>query len=104
MKKLHPRVLASLGTASLLTACAGEATEPSSAPETRPATSAPLALDEAINETCPRSGDPIVADSLTEYRGVVVGFCNTHCRDDFAADPEASPEDREFFDGLIAER
>ncbi|MEM9090041.1 MAG: YHS domain-containing protein, partial [Cyanobacteria bacterium P01_F01_bin.53] len=39
---------------------------------------------EAINKFCPRSGKPIENDSLTEYRGHIVGFCNPGCRDDFA--------------------
>ncbi len=42
-----------------------------------------LRLDDAVNETCPWSGDPIAADSLTLYRGAVVGFCNPGCRDKF---------------------
>ena len=63
----------------------------------------PDALDvrAAINTTCPRSGKPVVASSLTEYRGFIVGFCNQHCRDDFATDPEACPDDRAYFDALI---
>jgi len=36
-----------------------------------------------INKTCPISGRPVAADSLTTYRGVVVGFCNSGCRDAF---------------------
>lgn len=40
-------------------------------------------LEDAVNETCPWSGDPIAADSLTTYRGAVVGFCNPGCRDKF---------------------
>jgi hypothetical protein len=44
----------------------------------------PLRLDEAVNETCPWSGKPIAADSLTRYAGAVVGFCNPGCRDKFA--------------------
>ncbi|MFL5153854.1 MAG: glutathione S-transferase, partial [Microvirga sp.] len=35
-----------------------------------------LRLEDAVNETCPWSGKPIAADSLTLYRGAVVGFCN----------------------------
>ncbi len=42
-----------------------------------------LRLADAINETCPWSGKPIAADSLTLYRGEVVGFCNPGCRDKF---------------------
>jgi hypothetical protein len=42
-----------------------------------------LRLEDAVNETCPWSGDPIAADSLTLYRGAVVGFCNPGCRDKF---------------------
>ena len=44
-----------------------------------------LRLADAINETCPWSGKPVAADSLTLYRGAVVGFCNTGCRDKFEA-------------------
>jgi hypothetical protein len=44
-----------------------------------------LRHDDAVNELCPWSGDPISADSLTLYRGAVVGFCNLRCRDKFAA-------------------
>ena len=62
---------------------------------------APLESRVPINTTCPRSGKPVSADSHTTYRGVVVAFCNPHCRDDFAADPEACPEDRAFFDALL---
>ena len=42
-----------------------------------------LRLEEAVNETCPWSGKPIAADSLTRYAGAVVGFCNPGCRDKF---------------------
>ena len=42
-----------------------------------------LRIEDAINETCPWSGKPIAADSLTLYRGQVVGFCNPGCRDKF---------------------
>ena len=44
-----------------------------------------LRLDDCVNERCPWSGDPVSADSLTVYRGKVVGFCNTGCRDKFDA-------------------
>lgn len=47
-----------------------------------------LRVEDAIRATCIFSGKPIQADSLTLYRGKVVGFCNPHCRDDFAAEPE----------------
>jgi hypothetical protein len=43
-----------------------------------------LKIEDAINETCPWSGKPISADSLTLYNGAVVGFCNPDCRDKFA--------------------
>lgn len=43
-----------------------------------------LNIEDAVNETCPWSGKPIAADSLTRYRDVVVGFCNPGCRDKFA--------------------
>ena len=42
-----------------------------------------LRLDDCINRVCPWSGDPVQADSLTLYRGKVVGFCNPGCRDKF---------------------
>jgi hypothetical protein len=44
-----------------------------------------LKIEDAVNATCPWSGKPIAADSLTRYRDAVVGFCNTGCRDKFAA-------------------
>jgi len=40
-------------------------------------------LDECVNETCPWSGKPVSSDSLTHYKGRVVGFCNPGCRDQF---------------------
>jgi hypothetical protein len=45
----------------------------------------PLDIEDAVNETCPWSGKPIAADSLTIYRDAVVGFCNPDCRDKFEA-------------------
>ena len=42
-----------------------------------------LKISDCINETCPWSGKPVSADSLTLYRGAVVGFCNPGCRDKF---------------------
>ena len=42
-----------------------------------------LDIADCINETCPWSGEPVRADSLTEYAGQVVGFCNPGCRDKF---------------------
>ena len=42
-------------------------------------------LEDCVNTRCPWSGDPVSADSLTTYRGKVVGFCNTGCRDKFEA-------------------
>lgn len=42
-----------------------------------------LALEDCVNTLCPWSGDPVSADSLTLYRGAVVGFCNPGCRDKF---------------------
>ncbi len=43
-----------------------------------------LRLADAVNAACPWSSDPIKADSLTLYKGEVVGFCNPGCRDKFA--------------------
>lgn len=56
---------------------------------------------DVLNDVCPRSGKPVAADSLTTYRGTTVGFCNPHCRDDFAAHPDACNADRAFFDRLL---
>lgn len=42
-----------------------------------------LKLEDAVNQTCPWSGEAVSADSLTIYKGSVVGFCNTGCRDKF---------------------
>ena len=42
-----------------------------------------LKVSDCINETCPWSGKPVQADSLSLYNGQVVGFCNTGCRDKF---------------------
>jgi hypothetical protein len=42
-----------------------------------------LRLEYCINETCSWSGKRVRADSLTLYRGHVVGFCNPGCRDKF---------------------
>ena len=42
-----------------------------------------LDIADSINETCPSSGKPVQADSLTEYEGQVVGICNPGCRDKF---------------------
>lgn len=44
-----------------------------------------LDIVDCINQTCPWSGKPVQADSLTEYQGRVVGFCNPGCRDKFNA-------------------
>lgn len=88
-------LLLSLGLALAAVACGGTPAQPE------------LGLASArsqapLNAVCPRSGDPVVADSVTEYRGHVVGFCNTHCRDDFAAHSAERSDDRAFFDALIA--
>ena len=42
-------------------------------------------LEECVNQTCPWSGKPVSGDSLTRYRGAVVGFCNPGCKDKFEA-------------------
>lgn len=49
------------------------------------AAATPLRIEDSVNQTCPWSGDPVAADSLTLYRDRVVGFCNPGCRDKFAA-------------------
>ena len=48
-----------------------------------------LRIEDAVNQTCPWSGEPVSADSLTTYRGKVVGFCNPGCRDKFDAAAKA---------------
>lgn len=60
-------------------------------------------MEKPINKFCPRSGKPVADDSLTDYRGFTVGFCNPGCRDDFAKDPANSPNDRSYFDVIIKE-
>ena len=40
---------------------------------------------ESLNEKCPFSGRPVVANGLFDYGGHIVGFCNPKCRDSFAA-------------------
>ena len=42
-----------------------------------------LRLEDCVNDTCPWSGKPVSADSLTLYNGKVVGFCNPGCREKF---------------------
>lgn len=59
---------------------------------------------KVLNKYCPRSGKPVMKDSLTEYRNQIVGFCNPGCRDDFASHQENRPEDRRYFDTLIKEK
>lgn len=45
-----------------------------------------------VNDACPYSGDPVAPDSLAEIDGVVIGYCNTFCRDKSVADAAAWPE------------
>ena len=54
-------------------------------------------LEDALNDSCPWSGKPVSADSLTHYKGEVVGFCNPGCRDKFDAAAGA-------FDAAIARK
>lgn len=42
-----------------------------------------LKIENCINRTCPWSGEPVSRDALTRYRGLVVGFCTSGCRDRF---------------------
>lgn len=57
-----------------------------------------LKIEDAVNKTCPWSGKPVAADSLTRYRDAVVGFCNPGCRDKF------DTALRHFEDALAANR
>ncbi|MGV6830524.1 MAG: YHS domain-containing protein [bacterium] len=61
-------------------------------------------MQKAINKFCPRSGKPVSDDSLTNYRGFVVGFCNPGCRDDFASNIAGNPKDSNYFDVVIKEQ
>lgn len=58
----------------------------------------------ALNKFCPRSGKSVQADSLTNYRNHIVGFCNQGCRDDFSANMNKCSDERLYFDILIKER
>ena len=42
-----------------------------------------LKLQDAVNQTCAWSGQPITENALTLYKGRTVGFCNSGCRDKF---------------------
>ena len=42
-------------------------------------------------ERTSRVHQPVRADSLAEIDGVVIGYCNTFCRDKTVADAEAWP-------------
>lgn len=42
-----------------------------------------LLLEQSINDKCPWSGKPVDENALSLYKGQVVGFCNTGCRDKF---------------------
>jgi len=59
---------------------------------------------QAINNYCPRSGKPIQSNSLTEYKGYTVGFCNPGCRDDFAQNIDERPKDTDYFDVVLKEK
>ena len=48
-----------------------------------------LRIEDSVNQSCPWSGKPVSEDSLTLYKGKVVGFCNTGCRDKFEAATQA---------------
>ena len=60
-------------------------------------------MEKPINKYCPRSGKRVAADSLTAYKGFVVGFCNPGCRDDFQANVATRPNDTIYFDAVIKE-
>jgi hypothetical protein len=60
-------------------------------------------MKKCINKYCPRSGKSVSEDALAQYRGFIVGFCNTGCRDDFASNSENCPSDRSYFDVIIKE-
>ena len=60
-------------------------------------------MKTAINKYCPRSGDLVCNQSLTEYKGFTVGFCNPGCRDDFRDNQLEKPQDTRYFDAVIKE-
>jgi len=57
----------------------------------------------SINKYCPRSGKAVTAESLTQYKNFIVGFCNTGCRDDFSQNISERPNDTVYFDSIIKE-
>ncbi|WP_295893910.1 hypothetical protein [uncultured Vibrio sp.] len=61
-------------------------------------------MTQAINKFCPRSGKDVNVDSLTEYKGFTVGFCNPGCRDDFREHVSERPNDTAYFDSIIKEQ
>ncbi len=63
-----------------------------------------MAIHHSLNRYCPNSGKPVTADGLTMFRGAVVGFCNPHCRDVFAAEPEKPSPARDYFLVLLREK
>lgn len=63
-----------------------------------------MSINHCLNRYCPNSGKPVTVDGLTMYLGAVVGFCNPHCRDEFAADPEKPSKARDYFRVLLKER
>lgn len=113
---LSQRALAAALTGALLTSGSGCGSKTEPAGQDQPTARQTSKQDErefadadryptlAINMKCPRSGKPVAADSLTEYRGFTVGFCNTHCRDDFRDHISDRPDDRAVFDPIIDER
>ena len=54
-------------------------------------------VENCLNTHCPWSGKPVRADSLAEYCGHIVGFCNSGCRDRFE-------QAVNLFEALLAER
>ena len=46
-------------------------------------------VSSAANKTCMFSGDPIRSDSLADYQGMVIGFCNPDCKTRFLKNPQA---------------
>ena len=56
-----------------------------------------LQLEDCINSNCPWSNKIVTKESLTLFNGNIVGFCNSGCRDKFAADPSKYPDIVQFF-------
>ncbi len=56
-----------------------------------------LDIEDCVNTHCPWSGKPVSRDALMIYKGNIVGFCKSGCRDKFE-------KALVHFEGVIGER